>query len=258
MCPRSHVGDERRAEAGDALAAFVADAAVEDAVGAGRAQLPAERLRGLVARGIVQRCKPWFVAAHIVELGVEIGDVLTHLDAGLEHADLLQLPRAVVDRLRQRGRQRETGIPGAALAIGEAGAAGLRMAEGGHDHRRVRPARHPLRRRNRVDHAELGRDPVVGPAHELDDRRQIGGRGDGVEDAGGGIAARDQAVGVGAPQPGQRRRQLHPARRASSRRRTRCSPSMPPSTMSESAGRPPKSGLELGSFTQLSASPFSG
>src|SRR5262249_58975029 len=107
--------------------------------------------------------------------------------------------------------------------------------------------------------AQLGRNPIVGRAFELDDRVEIVRLGDRVENADERITARNEPAGVDEPDPRQRYVvQFQPPRRPSSRRRVCVSPSMPPSTIKESAGRPPNIGLLLGSFTQRSASASSG
>lgn len=63
------VREEARPEGGGAFAAFVADAAVADAIGSGLAQLGRETLGMGVAVGVVEVCLRVGVAADVVEVG---------------------------------------------------------------------------------------------------------------------------------------------------------------------------------------------
>src|SRR5439155_22635263 len=256
---RPHARYQRRLKAGEALAAGPTNAAVKDAVRTGMKQLARQPLRGAVAIRIVDRSEGRVIATDIVKVGDEVREILAHLDARLEHADLGQLAASVKDDLGMRRTEVERRIPGTAIAIVEAAAPRPRMAERGHDDGGLRPSDHPLMGRDHSQHAELRRNTVVRPAFELQHQLEIARCRHRVEDADRWIAARDEAVGVGQPEMTNRReRQFMPPRRASTRRRTWWSASMPPSTMNESAGAPPNIALALGSLTQRSASAVSG
>ena len=102
----------------------------------------------------------------------------------------------------------------------------------------IGPPGDPLIARDHVQQAELRADAIVGPGFELEERVEIVGRRDTVEEADHRIAARDQRGAACPPHEGFGRGQLHPPRRPSSRRRTRNRPSMPPSIINVSAGPP--------------------
>ena len=128
------------------------------------------------------------------------------------------------------------------------------MTEGGHDDRRHRPADDPLFRGNGVQQPDLRADTVVRPAFQLEDRLQVFRRGDAIEKAHRGIAARHETGGIAPAHPRDGRKQIHQPRLASSNRRVCSNPSMPLSIMSVNAGRPPNIGFALGNRTHRSAS----
>src|SRR5581483_8329293 len=77
----ANVGYEFRPKAGDAFAACMADAAIDEPVRVGFEQAASERLRGLIRIGIVNGAVH---RSNIMKIGVEIGEIETHLDPCLE------------------------------------------------------------------------------------------------------------------------------------------------------------------------------
>jgi len=109
-----------------------------------------------------------------------------------------------------------------------------------------------------VQDTELGGDTVVAPTFQFENERQVIGHRHAIQYPGGRKAAWHEPARVRRLDTGVARHQFQPPRLPSSSRRTWLKPSMPPSIINTSAGRPPNKGFVFGNRTQPSASTASG
>lgn len=162
-----YVRDKLRPEAGYALAAFMADTPIYDSVRAVFKQAASQRLRRLVRMGIMNRAVH---GSYVVEIGVEVSEIETHLDTRLQNSYFREFPPAVVCDFRLRSFQFPGGIPCAATRPVETAAIGTGMAIGCHDDTRLR-ARYPFVFRHAMENRQLGGNPVIGPGFQLENKR---------------------------------------------------------------------------------------
>lgn len=126
-----------------------------------------------------------------------------------------------MDRFREGGFKIERGVPGTEVGRVEPAAVRSRMAKGGHDGSRMRPANDPFIGGEHMDDAKFRRNAVVGPTLEFKDKLEILRQGHNIQHAYRRKPAWDQPVGVLLLKTRNRWRQFQPPRRASSSRRVR-------------------------------------
>ncbi len=142
-----------------------------------------------------------------MESSGEVRKIRTLMHVRLEHANLRQFRGSMIDDLRMGRLKHEGTVPGAAVRPAEPATSRPRMTEGRHHYGRHGPACHPLFPRNALQDTEFGRDPVVRPGFQFDYRVQILRTGNGIENPGGRVPARDKPVSIAKPEIGFRRRQ---------------------------------------------------
>ena len=233
-----------------ALTALAAHAVVDDPV---RARLP-PAARGLLAGGVavgVVQAGP--AAADVVEAALDVGQVAAHLQRRGRLARVTQEIAAVEYGFGDRGLALAGGVVHAPGAVREARAAGAGVGEGGHDRGGAGAADAALGRHQR-QFAQLLAQARVGQALQLEQRVQVPGRGDAVEQAHRREAAGDDAPAwcPRHPRAPRRRGGVHPRWASRYWRTTYRSATWPPS-MRSSALSPPNSGASLGRLIQASA-----
>jgi hypothetical protein len=134
MSAGTDVAHKLRAEAGNALAAFVTDAPVRDSVRARAEEFARKRLGSHVARRIVN-CA--IQIANIMKIGVEVSDVKPHLEPRFEYADFGQFPPAMKRNLCLRSFKTPRPVPGAAVGTVKTSTIRTRMAISGPNHARL-------------------------------------------------------------------------------------------------------------------------
>lgn len=154
-----------------------------------------------------------------MEIGVEIGKILPHLDRRFENADLFEFLGSVMDRFRKSGVEIEGHVPCTQIGRVKAAAIGRRVTERRHDRRCMGPTDNPIVCGNHTYDAEFRHDTIVGPALELKNEFEVFGQRHHIEDTYRRVPAGDQPMGIFLLKPGNRRRQFQAPRRASSRRR---------------------------------------
>ena len=216
----SDVINESGPEANDTVIPRIADAAVPKTIRSALQKRSAELLACGIAVGIVTSIE-LRARSNVMEFGFEIREILTHLNRGFQDTALGDLFGPVKYGFLDRGLNRETSIPGTAVATGKPTAGLMRMAVRRHDRRRIGASQYPFPCWKNAEHAKFRRYSIVGPAFDLRNRLEIFGRGDEIENPGRRIAAWDEAMRIVEARRDNRRAQFQPPRRASRSRRTR-------------------------------------
>lgn len=191
------MGHQRGPETREALAARPPDTPIENAIRTGVQQLTRECLRSGVTVRIVQRQVRRDIRPHIVETGVEIRKIKSHLDSRLEHTNFLQLRGSMIDGFGVGCIARSSRVPRAPVRFAKAAATDAWMTKCGHYHASHRFSDDPFGFGNAVQQAQFSRDTIIGPTLQFENGGQIFGARNPVQNANGWIATWHQTASVG-------------------------------------------------------------